>query len=270
MAKRVAGLTPPGDASSPEDRSSLRAACTLALYLVDWDLKGSAPALRRLTQRCREIVAAGASARFHPTPWLGRYIAAFTVHRARAGEKKALEEYAAWIRGVSPPHVTDSVETVFEPLWEYPRHKAIKKAAEWLFNDSASPWHLVIDPLQERGGYHTSKLLATRLIEVPAFRKQILRALTDTREGGYITVRSSGRVDVKVRGGWSTNGPPMDHHTPPSGTTAPFRVCDIYASQISRAHKEAPKCPLHWPVKERDKAVRASKAYIKSYDKERQ
>ncbi len=264
MARRVERLTPAGDVRSWEDRSALRAACTLALCLVDWDLKGSVPTLRRLTRRCRDVFALGTAARRHPTPYLGNFIATFTVHRARGGERTALEEYATWIRSVSPSHLDNDVKPLFEPLWSYPNHTAIKKAAAWLFNNSASPWYLILDPLK-RVGYYTTRLFKTRLIEVPAFRKQLLRALKDTREAGYITVNNSRRMSIKVRAGWTTSGPGKYEHRLPAGTTAPFRVCDIYARQIFQAHKEAPECRVFWPEKERDKAVRACEAFVRAY-----
>jgi hypothetical protein len=237
----------------------------MARYLVDWNRKGSLPTLRRLMQRCCEVFAAGAHRHFKEE--LARSIAQFTVQRARGGDKDALKEYAAWVRGLAPTQAGTNTRYVFEPLWCYPRHRAIREAAEWLFNDKSSPWYLIIDPEQKRGGlgYHNKRLFGTPLIEVPAFRAQLLRALGDKRDGGQFTVKNSGRISITVTSGWTTGGSAEDRNTLPAGTTGTFRVCDVYAREICRAHAEAPKICLHWPEPKRDKAVAACKAFIKAY-----
>ncbi len=62
-------------------------------------------------------------------------MAEFTLIRARAGEQKALDEYAAWVRKAVPKELEHQTITCFEPMWTYPDHPAIAEAARWLFND---------------------------------------------------------------------------------------------------------------------------------------
>ena len=67
--------------------------------------------------------------------------AASTSRRHRqVGDLKGLDEYAGWLRSVAPEQIRDRLDAVSGPMEDYPRHPAIAEAAEWLFNDPASPW----------------------------------------------------------------------------------------------------------------------------------
>jgi hypothetical protein len=219
--------------------------------------------------RCRDLFSGGVGRRDWVLQSLCRYITKFTLLRAEAGDKAALAEYGTWIRSVTPEQTETDTEDVFEPLWRYPENPEITQAAEWLFNSPDSPWNPVIDTARKRVNYYTMRVFRTPLFKVAAFRKQLLRKVTDRSEAGAITVRPSGRIDVKVTNGWSTGASARNGGgpVPPAGTTAPFRMCDLYANLLKRAAKDAPRCELFWPEEKRDKAVAACADFLKGYGK---
>ena len=59
---------------------------------------------------------------------------------ARAGDRQALDEYAAWITAIHPETMGHHWNEVLEPLWTYPDHPAMAAAARSMFLDPKSRW----------------------------------------------------------------------------------------------------------------------------------
>ncbi len=104
MAMRVKEIDPGG----PVDRNSgqqfkVGSANQMAAILAEWDIKAALPVLKARVERCAGVVQAGqkAGGRFHG---MEAGIASLTELRVKAGDPEALNDYAAWVRTVTPDH----------------------------------------------------------------------------------------------------------------------------------------------------------------------
>ncbi len=146
LARRCNEIAGTGKALTIPDVKLLRA-CDLALRFTWWDEVGSLPTIKALMTTCRERSLdpeQGSQSGIY-----ARYIAGFTIVRARAGDREALDEYAAWVRMIEPGTVEYTWREVLEPMSTYPEHRAISEAARAMFLDPKSPW-LPLIPVEDR------------------------------------------------------------------------------------------------------------------------
>ena len=126
LARRCQEIAGTGKALSIPDSKLLRA-CDLGIQFTWWDEAGALPTLQSLMatclQRSRDPQQASQNGSYT------RYIAGFTIARARAGDRAALDEYAAWVPSVDPSKIEYDWREVLEPLWTYPEHPALSEAA---------------------------------------------------------------------------------------------------------------------------------------------
>ena len=237
MIRRVETLS--GRKKGPDDwpKDPLNQACEIAFCLAHWDLKVALPVLRRQMQRCRDAVAAHGRPE---VPWgngWATHAAHFAVIRAEAGNRHALDEYAAWIRGTTPQALAGEFLPVLEPLWRFPREKPTKELADWLFLDPASPWN-PLGRSERIAGYFDDRAIRSRLVAVPAFRQLLLKLLADKRAAGDVR-ECRGQIGVTengvlhepsggTRGVWDARDP----RCPPKGTVVPIRVCNLVAADL--------------------------------------
>ena len=99
LARRCKEIAGTGKALTIPDVKLLEA-CDLALRFTWWDEVGSLPTIKALMTTCRERSLDPEQA--SQSGVYARYIAGFTIVRARAGDREALDEYAAWVRAIEP------------------------------------------------------------------------------------------------------------------------------------------------------------------------
>ena len=119
-----------------------------------------------------------------------------TELRREAADPQALEDYAAWVRTVTPDHFNFPPIAMFKPMWQNPDHPAIAAAAVALFDDPKSPWNPQVWRGEATAEGQQRRLFATPLIGLRAFRTLVIRALDDKTEVGTIETDADGRVIV--------------------------------------------------------------------------
>ncbi len=187
MARRADEVDPDGPLDThPADQLRVGMANQMAAILAEWDSKAALPVLKARVGRCARIVQFGQQigTRLHGVE---TGIATLTGLRTDAGDPEALNDYAGWVRSVSPNHFPFKPIAMFEPLWRNPDNPAVIAAAAELFDDPKSPWNPSISPqtLDTDGGYQLD-LLGSSLLALKSFRVLVLRALTDRTEVGTV------------------------------------------------------------------------------------
>ena len=129
----------PLDANS-SDQFKVESANQMAAMLAEWDNKVALPVLKARVRRCARVVRDGQErgTRFHG---MEAGIASLTNLRTQAGDSAALNDYAGWVRTLTPDHFTFFPIAMFEPLWHNPDNPAMIDAATALFEDPKSPWN---------------------------------------------------------------------------------------------------------------------------------
>jgi hypothetical protein len=263
MARRVESML-----KSPEgQRFELLAPCRMAAILADWDPIAGAQTFRELTRICRQRYARPDNGHDWTNQNLAVSIARFTMARLKAGDQDAAPEYAEWIRTTSPDWLGESVLAALEPLYRRPDDPTLAATAAWLFGNPQSAWVPLIGPKGPRRSYEIVKLIASPMVEVPAFRKMLALALDDRSPVGNAEIGDNGSVKVDVEGGFSTSGigPKNDRDAPPRGTKVPIRLCDIFAWQLA-ALDGAPAFNLCWPEPKRNAVLAAMADFLRRKD----
>ncbi len=263
LARRCEAIAGTGNALTIPDDKLLRA-CDLALRFTRWDEAGSVPTIKALMTTCRERSVDPQQS--SQSGIYARYIAGFTIVRARAGDLQALDDYAAWVQGLDPSTIEYSWREVLEPLWTYPDHRSVSAAARSMFVDPKSPWLPLVPVGEGRGDLRDREQIASPLACVPAYREALHAALADrTRVGTAVrrpegvvqytpTVgRSEGFIDIRV---------PDPEDRP--GVEVPIRTCDYVAWKLSTIDG-APECQLIWSEARRDGAVAACTEYLRRH-----
>jgi hypothetical protein len=254
-------------------------AWAVGLALADWDPQAALPVLRRLT----EEVIPGPSEKDNPgaddlgltlqapsdgtlgvPPFIDLILARIEIH-----DPRALEDYGRWARAVARKKVNGWRQMPLAPLLRYPDEPAARATAEWLFNDPASPWSNVFRHVQADEWPPPLQPLASPLLALPAFRRQVARLLTDRRPAGHAKMIDGQQVEMKANPEWLIPGGPLlgvlnDAPSAPAGASAEFRVCDLAAHELA-AVRGLPRCELYWPESRRDKAVAASARFLQQY-----
>jgi hypothetical protein len=234
------------------------------------------PILKARVERGSQVVQAGqrAGGRFHG---MEDAIAGLTELRLEAADPQALDDYAAWVRTVTPDHFDFPQIALFKPMWQNPDHPAIAAAAVALFDDPKSPWN----PRVWRGDATVAegqqrRLFATPLLGLRAFRTLVIRALGDKTEVGTIETDANGRVIV-VQGHYRTvsdgkateHGVQYDPEGPkdpyrPGPKAMPLRMADKACEALVQL-EGIPRFEKHWPIAKRDFAIAATVAYLTRY-----
>jgi hypothetical protein len=270
LGRRVSEIAGSGDPSSTPDLN-LHAACQLALNLYRWDGNAARPVFRTLMTQCLDGIDLNRMQGWGTNRWRGSFVTQFTLIRAKAGDRAALDEYAAWARKSHPRELELQGIACFAPMWNYPDHPAIAAAARWLFNDPESPWlpqlrapnrgNFSFFPDPPHGGLYTSPL-----IRVGGFRDGILAAMANKSEIGTVRRGDPSAILYKTNdgrsGGFRSYKADEDAFKP--GVNLAFRVCDYLAWQFSSLDG-APDFELYWPEDRRDRAVEACAAFLKRY-----
>lgn len=230
--------------------------CNFATALAKWDGKAHLDDLKAFTKILED--------RFNRERWES-YATIGTLtelldKRISWGDPDAASEYSAMVVGWDPNTVQGGGLGFLDVISHHPDNPVLGAAAEKLFSDPSLGW---IDP---SGNAFSSRVpigtLRSPLIAVPAFRAVVLRALHNQAHAGSFTKNPNG-VWIEP---WSGRGLSFtkDDPAPPSDAVFDFRICDIYANEISYL-PGGPECSLFWPVEKRDKGVAACIAYLQRY-----
>ena len=264
MARRAESLDPP---RGPVENFGVYEANRMANFLARWDPKGALPTLKARVARCASIVKASEGKTSRPDG-LEAAIARMTLLRQDAGDPGALDDYAGWVRTVTPSGFSFFPVEMFEPTWRNADHPTIASAAEALFDDPKSPWVPLFRPRERgwNGDAFKAGLVTSPMLGVDPFRKLVLAGLADRRETGSVTTDAEGKVVVKIDEG-TTSFPAMlkdDPLRPASPSTMPLRLADLYCSTL-QGIGGSPRCELYWPEAKRDEAIARCEAFLRQY-----
>jgi hypothetical protein len=263
MARRVVDILRTANPSSIPDIGLIRA-CELAMAFARWDESAALPTLKLLMETCRER-SQGDHDIHRSDPGYGSQIAGFTLIRNRAGDRAALEEYAAWVKGIRPESIERGLVEILEPMWTYPVHPAIAAAARTMFVDPKSPWLPLVPHKKGRQGVLSQIPIDSPLVCVAEFREALLAALADQSSAGTAKRLESGGFEYSLvsgtRGNAGMRGAEPDDRV---NVEVAFRACDYIAWQLSTL-PAAPECQLYWTESRRDTAVAACRAYLLKY-----
>ncbi|WP_435016305.1 hypothetical protein TA3x_003869 [Tundrisphaera sp. TA3] len=264
MARRIAEIARGTPNTSPD--IGLGRACSLAESFARWDEAAAMPTIKALMDACREGSldrrGGGSDQR------LGRSIADFTLLRARAGDRAALGEYAAWVKEIDPKSIEHSPMETLTPLWASPDDPSIDAATRSMFTDPKSPWLPLVSREQSQHYFSFQDPIGSPLIVLPWFREAVLATLADKAEVGTALPSEKDSIPFRMDWGMSSSfgGSPVRVVAPEDRPTTErrFRACDWAAWKLS-AMEGAPECMPFWPEARRDAAVAAAAEFIRRY-----
>jgi len=151
-----------------------------------------------------------------------------------------------------------------EPFHRKPGDPTLAAAAARLFGDPQSPWVPLIGRKGTRTTFQAAELIASPMVEVPAFRGMLLAALADRSPAGKAEVGADGHVGVQIDGGFSMgrSGPKDDREAPAPGVSVPIRMCDFYAWQLATL-EGAPAFDPCWPESRREAGLVAMASFLR-------
>jgi hypothetical protein len=235
----------------------VRLACGLARAFAAWDDKASLPRLAAFSRATIAGFAASTDKRY-----AGVCISSLVSSRAGAGDASALADYGAWIVQTTPEDGEYELEAWFAPMSAHPSDPAVVAAASTLFS-APSPW---VPFVSAKASYTKERILERDLWKVNAFKKHVLVELANKTKIGTVKVISDSNVSVKTEGFSSSQGiGPEDPHMPKVGTITDLRVCDEYASAITRGSDfKGPVFRLYWPTAQKDRALAQLITWLKT------
>jgi hypothetical protein len=266
MARRVMDILRTANPLPNPDIGLIRA-CELAMAFARWDESAALPTLKLLTETCRER-SRGGQANDQSNRSYGHQIAGFTLIRNRAGDRAALDEYAAWVKGIRPESIERELVEILEPIWTYPVHPAIAAAARTMFVDPNSPWLPLVPREKGRQRVLPEIPINSPLVCIPEFREALLAALADRSSAGTAKRLERRGIEYSLVSGTrgSAGGAGMRVAEPDDrvNVEVAFRACDYIAWQLSTL-PAAPECQLYWTEARRDTAVAACRDYLLKY-----
>jgi hypothetical protein len=246
-----------------------RDACGIAAALAKWDLRAALPVLHAMMDRARELYAQEQASDNWSRPWLARNLASFTLTRTRAGDRAALDEYAAWIRMTTPETLKEGLRMAFEPMWTEPDHPTIAEATQAMFAPGSAWTRSLTDLSPGHDPFGHDALETSPLIRVPAFRDAVISGLADRAEGGTVERKSdqpgsvSFTIDGSQSGGFGTDAM-ADLDELPIGEKRPVRAGDWLALRLA-ALEGAPLFQLYWKEARRDEAIARLITFLRRY-----
>jgi hypothetical protein len=235
----------------------------MALAFHKWDPKAGFSTLQSQLARSKEVFARD---RGNQATMLADDVAELTIASVAKGDQGALKDYAAWIRAQWPSRDNSAIPKMFRPMAQHPDQLEIATAAEALFNDPSSPWFCLPkgNPYQTFGP--DGDMVASPLLCVPAFQKNVLVNLDDKTHVGAVSV-VNGSLQVEMRSGLGFSAGityPTDPLLPAAGEKREIRVCDWYASHLANLDG-APEFEFFWPEKRREEAIKAASEFVRRW-----
>ena len=241
--------------STGPNNSSFLSGCEIGLCLASWDVHASGSTAKQLVDDCRNAMASSDQQGSWTIQILGRFIGKFTLARVRSGETNALEDYAAWLKTMSPDRLETYLPDSLAPMTNFPNKKVIQNVTEELFNNPTSAWSQL--PWKQAGFFNP---VESGLIKVPAFRKLLARELDKKDVIGSMEYFRPNDVSYNLKdfGGGSRGYKWPDAEQPAIGTKAEIRQCDWIAWSLSNS-KQIPFFNPFALVEKRDEAIKDAK-----------
>ena len=260
MAKRVPQIAAADKENSSNEIFFADDATQVALALAKWDIKAAMPVMRVQLTEVKRVDGLWPD-NSQGSLLVGDQVKLFTALK-NAGDAGINRDYAIWIRALPVPESPSQIR-LFQPLWQKPRDPDIAAAADWLFNDPASPWHCLPKTKDTFG--EITEIVASPLLGVAAFQKSLLTNLADKSSLGAIWLQS----------GQLQTSPGLNLHTqivfvdddpllPKAGEKRTVRVCDWFALQLSRL-EGSPEFEPYWPQENRNAAIQAAIAFVRDW-----
>jgi hypothetical protein len=230
-----------------DPRASAPSACELGRALDGWGGPVGEPFMKALLAR---VVAASDGSLD-----LGPCIAWLALGRKAAGHDEALDAYAAWVAGASPPRSYFDADAL-EPMALYPTRPSIVAASEALFRRREDWLPLSMAWGEPSVSRERGIVLGRGLVKLGALNDHALAALSDWRHLGALTFGEGGTYMVQdAWGGAKEAGSIDDTEVALKGAKQEVRVADWYAWRLAAGHVDAPSFELYWRRGRRDAAL---------------
>lgn len=237
---------------------AIRVGSELAGIINKWEKPAAVAPARRLMQRAIALWPNETTFIMSSGHDLARNIPQLTEIRVDGGDTNALSEYAAWIKSADEEKVEQYALEAFDPLLKNPRDSTAMSASDWLFNDPTSPWSKLP---WKRVSFHNP--VESDLIQIPAFRKLLLRELDKTDVIGSMEYFRPNTISYDLndfgRGSRGLSWPEAEQ--PALGTKVDIRQCDWIAFSLSNA-KRIPFFNPFALIEKRDEAIKSAKAEL--------
>jgi hypothetical protein len=235
----------PTNYTSSDDCWTFSDAADLGLMLAEFDPQAAKDAMGKIIRHC-PVFYTDANARWGSGCAVvpGRF-AALAVAMAKLGDTSGLDLYANWLGAQNIEDLEDAMPEILAPLGRFPDQPSIKDVSAKIFLTQKIDWLS-----QWRG----TDFLHTHLVQNKAFRRLILRALTDKTTAGTFLLETNGQFQINNPGGQSNGAFEPDALAPKPGETVSFRICDDVADRLSRI-ESLPKFRVYWPEARRDAAI---------------
>lgn len=239
----------------------LSAATEMGLCLAAWDAAAARPVLNLLAERCRAALEYSATPRYGSAPPWGVLLARLGVARAATGDPDALTDYVNWLKTTPPDQLGSALAESIAPLGKFPTNTLLLATADELFGNTNSAWGRL--PWSRAGFFNP---VESDLIQVPAFRRLLVRELDDRTRCGYaewggpnqISFTLTNRLDLRRNRPLELS----EDERPKPGAKAELRWCDWIAVSLASGRQIPPFNPFA-PVEARDAAIAAAQQTLK-------
>jgi hypothetical protein len=262
-----------------QELTSLTAATDFAAALATWDGANHLDELRQLNNRLQKMFADGSAPNRREN--LIGFIVSLYIKRHEIGDQGALSSYAEWLRSVKPEDAGDyGTPYLFKLATQETADPSITRAIEVMFADPASPWFPLIQRDKPQS-FYAAKLMETPLLNVRAFRDQLLKGLSDKLVIGTLRPSAAspnenldltpentyGRLLARGSniGGTVIKVAADDRNVARPLRETSFRVCDVIAWELSGV-EGAPDFEVYWTELSRDVAVEAYVNFLRQHD----
>ena len=259
LVRRTTRLIAAGNANS----TAWMADCALA-----WDPAAALPTLQAAARLFRTQIDRPGPGRPSDRSLLILRLSRYVVPRVRQGDRAAAAEYAALIRQAEPRGFDSTLAEVLEPLRHLPDEPALAEAADWMFNDPASPWAKfgAIEPPGATTNRATEDLLTSSLLLAPGFRRAVLARLDDKTAYGTAQAAATRAWTIQTRSGSQYSEARLvgDPSEPAGAAKVAFRLSDFVAWRLSTL-QGCPRFALSWSEADRDAAIVEIRAFFERF-----
>ncbi|MCW5552447.1 MAG: hypothetical protein KIS67_09805 [Verrucomicrobiae bacterium] len=270
LAALSAGKTPAG--GTVDDASDLNAACDLAICLAKWDRDAGTGTFRKLTDLAYTKLDPNKHCSLCSHMTLSAQLPVLVSLRVKAGDKRALPEYARWLKAISPDQFHLHPGQILAPIREYPNDPAWADMWSFMFQNERSQWFTFFrristpDPKRMSSPrFGIEEFFGSPIINKTEFRSFVIRLLRDESHCGKIvgSAKNGYWLDQRL----STARPygyTVESSNDEEIDGKEFRTCDFYAWLISNRIEGAPAFQLYWPEDQRNAGISALKRMLKA------
>ncbi len=249
------------DAASPQ---VFNHAQRMARFSAEWDLPNSLPALQEVSNAIyRELLKDE-----YFKVELFELLVQLTIHRVKAGDKAALQQYCETLLPRSEQVIGGNSgrawEVCMKPLYTFPEEAVAITTAEAIFDTPGNGWSEYFGKFKD--ARRIENWLFAKFMRLASYRKHVRRGLDNKGErvkwetiikDNWVEFNSVA-LDRSGSGsyGYSAAAVKNDPLFPGNNTTQILRVCDIFAKALSDLKDGGyPAFQNYWEEKDRDRAI---------------